>query len=130
MVDLVGSLAGGSFWVRALNEWLVVRCGADSAQYAHLDEEVAHLARENMLAFDAEELKELLKSLEEHAKQVEDPTIVLPFMYGWVARRNWVARVLMRCRHIERQYIDEFPGLHWTFRRVLVPYVFALRHYG
>lgn len=49
-------------------------------QFQHLDEEIEHLAPDNLRAFDAKELDAMFDKLVHYAHTHDSPFVVLPFM--------------------------------------------------
>ncbi|KAJ7758202.1 hypothetical protein DFH07DRAFT_741888 [Mycena maculata] len=82
--------------------------------YNHLDEEVAHIAPEDMKVFDAKELLDLNASLDKHAKSHGDPFLLVPFMRS----------------HTPPELKDSWPPMPWVLRKVVIPYVLARRYSG
>ncbi|EIN08723.1 hypothetical protein PUNSTDRAFT_102186 [Punctularia strigosozonata HHB-11173 SS5] len=82
--------------------------------YQHLDEEVAHLAPENMKDFDQKELLDLNLALDKHAKSHGDPFLLVPFMRS----------------HTPPELKDSWPPMPWMLRKVVIPYMLAKRYSG
>jgi len=82
--------------------------------FQHLDEEILHLAPENMHVFEAKDIDVMMAKLLAHAHSHDDPFISLPFMLS----------------HTAPEYKVIWPQMPWFVKRVLTPYVFAWRHSG
>jgi len=82
--------------------------------YKHLDEEVAHIAPENMKVFDTKELRDLNAALDKHAKSHGDPYLLVPYMRS----------------HTPTELKDSWPPMPWVLRKVVIPYVLARRYSG
>lgn len=54
-------------------------------QYEHLDEEVKHVAPENVRVFDDKELLEMDAALDKYAKSHGDPFLLVPYMVSYVS---------------------------------------------
>ena len=83
------------------------------AQYAHLDEEVAHLAPAHVRVFSDEEITTTLKRMQKEIISSMDPWTELPFAIGHTPPT-----------------VRDFPPLPWLMRHVLVPWVFYWRYFG
>ncbi|KIJ51879.1 hypothetical protein M422DRAFT_26564 [Sphaerobolus stellatus SS14] len=84
--------------------------------YSHLDEEVEHIAPDNLrqAGFTENELRSMLDSLVAYARSHGNVFLVLPFMRA----------------HTVPEVKPVWPQLPWLVRQVLVPYVFAMRYSG
>ncbi|GBE86103.1 hypothetical protein SCP_0806270 [Sparassis crispa] len=84
--------------------------------YEHLDDEVAHISAENLVAagFTADEMRKLDKDLETYARSHGNVTLLVPYMRS----------------HTVPEMKDIWPPMPWALRKVLIPYMIALRHSG
>lgn len=81
---------------------------------AHLDEEVADILPGKLEVFSDQELIDMDKALEKYVKANDDPFLVLPFMMG----------------HTTTETKAEWPPFPWLLKKILIPYVFGMKHSG
>jgi len=81
--------------------------------FQHLDEEVKHIAPENMQVFEAKDIRAMMENLVAHAHK-DDPFTIVPYMLT----------------HTPPEYKAIWPEMPWLVKKVLTPYVFAKRHPG
>ncbi|OCH85195.1 hypothetical protein OBBRIDRAFT_798421 [Obba rivulosa] len=84
--------------------------------YDHLDEEVEHIKPENLKVFSESEMHKLNNDVTVYARNHADLFTLLPFIRS----------------HTSPEYKDSFPAppIPWVLRKVLVPYIFAMRFSG
>ncbi|GJE85244.1 hypothetical protein PsYK624_013220 [Phanerochaete sordida] len=84
--------------------------------YTHLDDEVEHIRASELRAagFSEDALRGLVARLEAYARAHGDPFLQVPFMRS----------------HTPAAYKECWPPMPWVLRKVVVPYVLALRHAG
>lgn len=81
--------------------------------FQHFDEEVEHIAPENMKVFEAKDLQAMMDKLFAHSHK-EDPFMMVPYMLT----------------HTAPEYKAIWPELPWLMKKTLAPYLFTLRHRG
>ncbi|KAF7795627.1 hypothetical protein EIP86_006792 [Pleurotus ostreatoroseus] len=84
--------------------------------YTHLDEEVEHITADKIQAagFTESEIKRMIADLEAFARAHANPWLQLPFMTS----------------HNPPEFKSSWPPLPWALKKVLIPYVFAMRNSG
>jgi len=82
--------------------------------FAHLDEEVEHIAPANTKVFEAQDLMDLMNTLETHAKASANKLTTVPFV----------------CSHTPPEWKDAWPGFPWVLRKFVIPYIFAMWYSG
>ncbi|KAK7685706.1 hypothetical protein QCA50_011050 [Cerrena zonata] len=82
--------------------------------YEHLDEEVVHLAPENLKVFTEDEIQGMFHDMVQWSKRNGSPFLTLPFM---------------RC-HVAPEFKAFWPQFPWFLRVVIIPWVLAWRHSG
>ncbi|KAG6856818.1 hypothetical protein H0H87_000290 [Tephrocybe sp. NHM501043] len=84
--------------------------------YTHLDEEVMHISASNLkqAQFEEQHLKDMNDRLEAYAKSHGDPFLLVPFMRS----------------HTPAALKEIWPPMPWVIRKVVIPYVLALKHSG
>jgi len=81
--------------------------------FQHLDDEITRIAPQNMKVFEADDIQNMMNKLEEHAHK-DDVFKTLPYILT----------------HTAPEYKSIWPEMPWFVRKVITPYVFALRHSG
>ncbi|THG99462.1 hypothetical protein EW026_g2899 [Hermanssonia centrifuga] len=84
--------------------------------YAHLDEEVEHIAAENLrtAGFEEPEVLAMISQLEAHAKSSGNPFLQVPYMRS----------------HTAPEFKDSWPPMPWVLRKVVIPFMLAKRYSG
>ncbi|KAI5118797.1 hypothetical protein M0805_005139 [Coniferiporia weirii] len=86
------------------------------ALFTHFDEEVVHIEAEKLR--DAQitegEIKDLIIAMGAYVRSHGDSFLILPFMRS----------------HTPPELKDVWPPLPWVLRKLVVPYILAMRHYG
>jgi hypothetical protein len=91
-----------------------VHPGLSPRQYSHLDEEIERIAPERLSVFSEAELLQVDLELEKYVKGHGDPFLLVPFMRT----------------HTPPELKETWPPLPWVLRRLVIPYVLALRYSG
>ena len=103
-------------------------------QYTHLDEEVEHITADKIQAagFTESEIKKMIADLEAFARAHANPWLQLPFMTRYVEYSRNLSRrpVDVVYSHNPPEFKSSWPPLPWALKKVLIPYVFAMRNSG
>lgn len=85
-------------------------------KFNHFDDELTHIEASKLreAQFTEDEVKEMVSSMEKHAKANGDPFLVVPFMRS----------------HTTPEYKDIWPAMPWILRKVAIPYILAKKHSG
>lgn len=95
-----------------------------------MDGEVEHIAAPNLKAFDEQTLRNTLEAIEKYAKENANPFTVLPYMRSYVLSSISVRQRLVKYSHTPPEWKDSWPALPWILRKVILPYMLAMRYSG
>ncbi|KAH8079792.1 hypothetical protein BXZ70DRAFT_960543 [Cristinia sonorae] len=96
-------------------DWLSFMETHKDAMFTHFDEEVTHIEAGKLRAaeFTEKDCKNMVATMEKHAKANGDPFLVVPFMRS----------------HTPAEHKD-WPAMPWILTKLVIPYVLAKRYSG
>lgn len=117
-------------WIRDTS----IKPSTSTLQFKHLDEEVLRIVPSELKVWEAHELKALNEELDKYAKSSGNPFLLVPYMRRLVIvpqlYQEHILTFAHACSATPPEYKDVWPPLPWVLRKVVIPYVLAVRYSG